>query len=178
MPLMPAWWFAGLPSGAFVRRLEKQRADHLMPGSCVSIHPEHLPRRVAPSPESSFCGPCGGSSRDTCTVLNRRGVPHPINFNDGIDVFTAKKAAPSVYHGRTPQFLQLGGNHEPFAARTTHRHRIYFSFRQISTIACTLPSRGLIIRSIPLCSGSLLKKVAKFSSYEFSTVVVSPLLRL
>ena len=41
--------------------------------------------------------------------------------------------------------LQLGGNHETLAARTTHRHRIYFPSWQISTIACTLPSRGLII---------------------------------
>jgi len=52
----------------------------------------------------------------------------------------------------------------------------YLSFRQISTIACTLPSCGLIIWSIPLCSGALLKNVAMFSSgYAFSTVVVSPL---
>jgi hypothetical protein len=105
-------------------------------------------------------------------------MPRPIIFNDRINIFTADKAAPPVYHGGTPQLLQLGGNHEPFTARTTHRHGIYFSFRQISTIACTLPSLGLIMWSTPLCSASLLKKTANFSSYEFSTVVVSLLLRL
>src|SRR6185503_17182019 len=119
--------------------------------------------------------PGGGSPGDTCTVLHRRGVPRSIVFNDGINIFTAKKAAPPVYDVGAPQLPQLGGNHEPLASRTT-RHRIYCPLWQISTIAFRLPSRGLIIWSIPLCSGALLKNVANSSSGNaFSTVVVSPL---
>ena len=72
-------------------------------------------------------------------------MTRPVDVNDGINIFTAEKAAPPVYRAGAPQFLQLGGNHEPLAARTTRRHRIYFSFWQISTIACRLSSRGLII---------------------------------
>ena len=53
-------------------------------------------------------------------------MTHPVDLNDGINIFTAEKAAPSVYRAGTPQFLQLGGNHEPLAARTTHRHRSIF----------------------------------------------------
>jgi hypothetical protein len=133
--------------------------------------------RASSFPEFSSCGPGGRRSRYTRPALNRVNVPRPIAFNDGINIFTAEKAAPPIYHAGTPQFPQLGGNHEPFAARTTHRHGIYFPVRQISTIACTLPSCGLIIWSIPWCPGALLKKVAKSSSYGFSTVVVSPLFR-
>ena len=125
--------------------------------------------------QSSFYVSGGWSPGDPCTVLNRRGVPCPVTFNDGINILTAEKAAPPVNHVGAPQLPQLGGNHEPLAARTTHRHRIYFSFPQISTIACTVPSCGLIIWSIPLWSGARLKNVAKSSSYGFSTVVVSPL---
>lgn len=36
----------------------------------------------------------------------------------------------------------------------------YFFFSHTSTTASTRPSCGLIMRSIPLCSGSLLKNVA------------------
>jgi hypothetical protein len=72
--------------------------------------------------DSSFYGLSGGSPRDTRTALNRWGEPYPINFNDGINILTAQKAAPSVYQAGTPQFLQLGGNHATLAARTTHRH--------------------------------------------------------
>ena len=39
--------------------------------------------------------------------------PRPIGVNDGINIFTAQKATPSVYHVRTPQFLHLDGHHEP-----------------------------------------------------------------
>ena len=72
-------------------------------------------------------------------------MTRPVDLNDGINIFTAEKAAPPVYRAGAPQFLQLGGNHASLAAGTTRRHRIYFSFRQTSTIACTLPSCGLII---------------------------------
>ena len=33
------------------------------------------------------------------------GEPRPIDFNEGINIFTAQKAAPSVYHAGTPEFL-------------------------------------------------------------------------
>ena len=103
-------------------------------------------------------------------------MPPPIALNDGINIFTTDKAAPPVNLLGAPQLSQLVGNHEPVAARTTHQHWIYFPFGQISTIARRLPSCGLIICSIPLCSASLLKNVANFSfGYALSTVVVSPL---
>jgi hypothetical protein len=113
-------------------------------------------------------------SEDTSLALIQWGGPRPIDANDAINIFTADKATPPVDRVRTPQFLHLDGNHHPLAARTTHR--IYFPFWQISTIACTLPSCGLIISSIPMCLEDLLKNMAKLSSgYAFSTVVVSPL---
>ena len=88
-----------------------------------------------------------------CAAPPRREVPSPIAFNDGINIFSADQAAQRVYHDAGPQLSQLSGDHEPVAARTTHGHGSYFPFEQMSTIACRLPSRGLIIRSIPLCGG-------------------------
>jgi hypothetical protein len=84
--------------------------------------------------------------------MTRRGAPYSINFNDGINILTAHKAAPPVYHRGAPQFLQLSGNHEPFAARTTHRHGSYFSFWQIPTICwyATI-SCGTDVRYDKLC---------------------------
>jgi hypothetical protein len=107
-----------------------------------------------------FCGLSGERSRDTRIALPWWGMPRPIDFNGGINIFTAEKTAPPVYLAEAPQSFICVGNHEPLAARTTHRHRIYFPFGQISTIACTLPSCGLIIWSIPLCAEVLLKNVA------------------
>ena len=133
-------------------------------------------QRVPPSPESSSCGLDGGRSGHTSTARNQRGVPRTIAFNDRINILTAQKTAPPVFLAGAPQLPQLGGNHQPLAARTMHRHWIYFPFWQISTVAFSLPSRGLIIWSIPLCSGALLKNVANSSSGNaFSTMVVSPL---
>src|SRR5690349_18553361 len=94
----------------------------------------------------------GRRSEDTRAALIEWGGPRPIGVNDGINIFTANKAAPRVHHVRTRQFLQLDGYHKSFATRTTHRHRIYFPIPQISTIACRVPSCGLIISSMPLCS--------------------------
>src|SRR5690348_14634985 len=101
-------------------------------------------------------------SEDTRTALIDWGGRRPIDVNDGINIFTANKAAPRVHHVRTPQFLQLDGYHKSFATRTTHR--VYFPIPQISTIACRVPSCGLIISSMPLRSEALLKNVATFAS--------------
>jgi len=108
-------------------------------------------------------------------------MARPVDLNNGVYIFSAEKAAPPVCHVGTPQFLQLGGNHEALAAWTRHRHghrhRVYCPFLQISTMAWTLPSCGLIICSMPLCSGARLKNAAKSSSYAFSLIVVLPLFR-
>jgi hypothetical protein len=127
---------------------------------------------VSASPDSSLGGPCIGRSGHTRTASNGRCMARPVDLNDGINVFPADKTPPPLYHAGTPQFLQLSANHEPLAAWTRHRHRIYCSFLQISTMAWPLPSCGLIICSIPSCSGARLNNVAKSSSYAFSLMVV------
>jgi hypothetical protein len=53
-------------------------------------------------------------------------MTRPIAFNDGINIFTTDEAAPSRCSVRSTQFIQAGGNHEPLAARTTHRHGLLF----------------------------------------------------
>ena len=113
------------------------------------------PFKAQSGAQRNSCGPLhlhlpladssGRRSEDTRTTLIQWGGPRPIDFDDGISIFTANKAAPPVHHVRTPQFLHLDGHHKPLAARTTHRHLIYFPFWQISTFASTLPSCGLII---------------------------------
>ena len=122
------------------------RLDAIPAGPCL----RHLSLSVArPStmfmPQSSLCVPGGGSPRDTCTALNRRGGPRPITFNDGINNFTAEKAAPPVYQVGAPQFSQQGSYHEPLAARATHRHWIYVPFPVTCApfMSCKLARRPL-----------------------------------